>query len=232
MAILISGIGRSGTTTMYQVIGKGMIGQFKNAKCVYEPYLWNIPEVESTAVVKGQPFDVGQVEQERDVQSQLDGIVSIGLNDDALRESQFVIAGYVNSAKLDPELAERNSLDDLRNQAGRVEEQFLGDAGRKIDGIIDDLAKTNSRFFTRMWYELLFGSYLLFVLFRKRLKPKVSDAVEFEVSGRIWRDALNLFERFSPERDELEAIGWAKAEKPERKFVRIEQVRRSDGKRL
>jgi hypothetical protein len=105
-------------------------------------------------------------QQERDAQSQLDGILSVGLNDDVLRESQFVIAGYVNSARLDPELAERNSLDDLRNQAGRVEDQFLGDAGRKIDEIIEELANSNSRFFVRMWYEMLFGSYLLFVLFR------------------------------------------------------------------
>ena len=105
-------------------------------------------------------------QQERDVQSQLDGIVSVGLNDETLRESQFVIAGYVSSARLDPERAERNSLDDLRNQAGRVEVQFLGDAGRTIDVIIDNLAEANSRFFIRMWYELLFGSYLLFVLFR------------------------------------------------------------------
>lgn len=61
MAVLISGIGRSGTTTLYQILGKGFIGQFKNARCVYEPDLWDIPQAESTATVKGQPFNVGQV---------------------------------------------------------------------------------------------------------------------------------------------------------------------------
>lgn len=61
MAILISGIGRSGTTTIYQILGKGLLAKYKDARCVYEPDLWNIPEVEHTAKVKGQPFNVGQV---------------------------------------------------------------------------------------------------------------------------------------------------------------------------
>ena len=61
MALVISGIGRSGTTTLYQIIGRAFLSKFKNARCVYEPYLWNIPEVERTAKVKGQPFSVGQV---------------------------------------------------------------------------------------------------------------------------------------------------------------------------
>jgi glycosyltransferase involved in cell wall biosynthesis len=61
MAVLISGIGRSGTTTVYQILGKGFISKYGQAKCSYEPYLWEIPAVESTAVVKGQPFSVNQV---------------------------------------------------------------------------------------------------------------------------------------------------------------------------
>lgn len=61
MALLISGIGRSGTTTLYQILGKGLLSKYGNARCVYEPYLWNIPEVECTAKVKGQPFNVGQL---------------------------------------------------------------------------------------------------------------------------------------------------------------------------
>ncbi|RDH91983.1 MAG: hypothetical protein DIZ77_09665 [endosymbiont of Seepiophila jonesi] len=61
MSILISGIGRSGTTTIYQILGKAFIEKYKHARCVYEPYLWNIPEVEKTAIVKGQPFSVEQI---------------------------------------------------------------------------------------------------------------------------------------------------------------------------
>ncbi len=61
MAILISGIGRSGTTTLYEIIGKALLAQHGGGRCVYEPYLWNIPEIESTADTHGQPFNVGQV---------------------------------------------------------------------------------------------------------------------------------------------------------------------------
>lgn len=61
MAILISGIGRSGTTTLYEIIGKALLTQHNGGRCVYEPYLWNIPEIESTADTYGQPFSVGQL---------------------------------------------------------------------------------------------------------------------------------------------------------------------------
>lgn len=61
MAVLISGIGRSGTTTMFNILGDAFLAKYKAARCVYEPYLWDIPEVERTGRVKGQPFNVGQV---------------------------------------------------------------------------------------------------------------------------------------------------------------------------
>jgi glycosyltransferase involved in cell wall biosynthesis len=61
MAVIISGVGRSGTTTIYQILGKGFINKYRHARCVYEPYLWDIPEVQNTAEVKGQPFSVEQV---------------------------------------------------------------------------------------------------------------------------------------------------------------------------
>jgi glycosyltransferase involved in cell wall biosynthesis len=61
MEALISGIGRSGTTTIYQILGKGILSQYAKSKCFYEPYLWNIKGIEKTAIVKGQAFNVGQV---------------------------------------------------------------------------------------------------------------------------------------------------------------------------
>lgn len=62
MAILISGVGRSGTTTIFQILGKALLDKYKgNARCVYEPYLWNIPEIECTARLKGQAFNIDQV---------------------------------------------------------------------------------------------------------------------------------------------------------------------------
>lgn len=103
--------------------------------------------------------------QEQVADGSLDRIASFGLSDNQLQESQFVIAGYLRSAGLDPELIDRSSIDSLRHEAARVEDQFLGDARRKIDSIIEALSVKNSGWFTRWWYEILFLAYLCFVLF-------------------------------------------------------------------
>lgn len=103
---------------------------------------------------------------ERQAESRLERLSSLGLDDDRLRESQFVIAGYVSSARLDPALAARSSLDELREAAGRIEGRFLEDAGGRIEAIIGRLAQRNSRLWVRTVYELLFLAYVGFVLFR------------------------------------------------------------------
>jgi len=105
-------------------------------------------------------------QSEKEAQSRLERLSSFGLDDDSLREAQFVVSGYVSSAKLDSALADQSSLDALRDEAARVEGQFLGDAGRRIDAMIDELAAKNSRWLTRAWYEFLFFVYVGFVLFR------------------------------------------------------------------
>lgn len=104
--------------------------------------------------------------KEQSADGQLDRIASFGLSDNELQESQFVIAGYLRSAGMDAELIDRSSIDALRHEAARVEDQFLGDARRKVDGIIEELAVKNTGWFTRWWYEILFLAYLVFVLFR------------------------------------------------------------------
>ena len=104
--------------------------------------------------------------KEQSAEGQLDRIASFGLSDNQLQESQFVIAGYLRSAGMDPELIDRSSIDSLRHQAARVEDQFLGDARRKIDTIIEELAVKNTGWFTRWWYEILFLAYIGFVLIR------------------------------------------------------------------
>ena len=43
MSALISGVARSGTSAIYQVLAKGYVDKFKEAKCVYEPYLRAFP---------------------------------------------------------------------------------------------------------------------------------------------------------------------------------------------
>ena len=48
-----------------------------------------------------------------------------------------------------------NSLDKTR--AAHLERDFLSDAARRIDDVIDRLARRNSRWFVRMFYELMFA---------------------------------------------------------------------------
>ncbi|MCA9114009.1 MAG: hypothetical protein KDA79_02920, partial [Planctomycetaceae bacterium] len=105
-------------------------------------------------------------QEERSADDRLGRVSGFGLDDGLLEKSRFVIEGFNRDAKLDPGLVDRSSLDVLRERAADVEDRFLGDAGRRIDGIIEKLARRNSRLHVRLWYELLFGSYLAFVLYR------------------------------------------------------------------
>lgn len=90
----------------------------------------------------------------------------LGLDDALLREAELVVAGHVYSAGLSRELTQSRSLADLRHRASQVERDFLGDARTRIDGIITTLARQNSRWWVRGWYELLFVAYLAFLLYR------------------------------------------------------------------
>lgn len=103
---------------------------------------------------------------EREAETQLEQLATLGLDDAVLRESQMIIRGYAQEAglQLRPELG--TTLDTVRHEAVRVEDQFLGDAGRRIDEIIGRLAARNSGWFVRMGYECLFLTYLVFVLYR------------------------------------------------------------------
>lgn len=61
LEILISGIGRSGTTTIFNVLGDALLKHDQTANTIYEPYLWNIRAAYKTATVKGQPFNTSQL---------------------------------------------------------------------------------------------------------------------------------------------------------------------------
>ncbi len=104
--------------------------------------------------------------KERDAESQLDRISSFGLDDGLLRESQLVISGYLRDAHIDPELADDQTLDKLRHDAARLEDEFLGGASRQIDNIIADLAGRKAGMFTRIRYEFMFLTFVGFVLYR------------------------------------------------------------------
>ncbi|GAB4150278.1 MAG: hypothetical protein Tsb009_25010 [Planctomycetaceae bacterium] len=104
--------------------------------------------------------------KEKQSDEQLEQIATMDLDDNSLRESQFIMEGFVKSAKLDPALASRETLGELRDEAARAQEQFLGDAGRKVEGIIDELSSKNSGWFTRLRYEVLFLVFVVFILVR------------------------------------------------------------------
>ncbi len=61
MRVLISGIGRSGTTMMYQQIGRMMREAFRKPRYRYEPYLWdlNVPYTRDAAFGQGDLSSFG-----------------------------------------------------------------------------------------------------------------------------------------------------------------------------
>src|SRR5205807_9357374 len=93
--------------------------------------------------------------QEFQAESRLDRVAVCGLDDVVLRQSQLIITGYVQEARLDPRLMEQGSLDGLRHEAARVEDEFLGDAGRRVEEIVEQLADQHSGFAVRFGFEVL-----------------------------------------------------------------------------
>ncbi len=104
--------------------------------------------------------------QEAQTESRLERVASFGLDDALLRESQLVIAGYVEEADLDPALLQTDNFDRLRHEAVRVEDEFLGDARQKIDEIIDQLAAEHAGPVTRWTFEALFLSLVVYICWR------------------------------------------------------------------
>lgn len=104
--------------------------------------------------------------KEQHAEEALERISRFGLDEAHLREAEIVINGHAADAGFDSAMRQNQSLDSLRREAATVETQFVVDAGVRISDAIDELAKKNSKFFVRCWYEFLFAIYLLFVLYR------------------------------------------------------------------
>lgn len=110
---------------------------------------------------------IGDRHKEQAAEDRLKRIGSFGLDDNKLRESQLLIDGYVQSAGIVTHQDHLSgSLEKIQTEAAHVEEQFLNDAGTKIDGIINRLAHKNSGWFTRVIYETLFLSLVIYALAR------------------------------------------------------------------
>ena len=105
--------------------------------------------------------------EEQGADSSLERLASFGITDQHLQESRMVVSGYVHSAGIDSEeFSNRRDLHQLRHQAATVESQFLGDARRGIDELIEQLAIQNCSALTRYRYEILLLLYLVFLIGR------------------------------------------------------------------
>ena len=117
-------------------------------------------------VVQGTRW-LSSKQQEREAESSLQRAASsLGLEDELLRESQLVLSGFLRDAKLTTLSSNSKTVQELRQEAARVEGQFLGDAGQRIDGMVEDVAKRRSGKLIRAWYETLLLSFIGFVLYR------------------------------------------------------------------
>lgn len=104
--------------------------------------------------------------QEHEADANLNRLERLVIDDNSLREAQLIIDGYARESGLQLEPGRVTPMDRLKHQAARVESQFLGDAGRRVDQIIDRQAQRHSGLIVRMVYELLFLAYVGFILFR------------------------------------------------------------------
>lgn len=109
---------------------------------------------------------LGTKRETQEAESKLKEISRFGLDEATLSEIKLLLAGYVRTAGLSAELVEGQSITHLKSAAAKVEEDFLVDASARIDKIISELARKNSGWIRRTVFEVLFVSYLAFVLYR------------------------------------------------------------------
>lgn len=103
--------------------------------------------------------------KERSAESRFEELASLGVDESLQREARLILGGYLFEAKLDPQLLVTEAAQ-TRGDVARLEADFLSRARERVDAIIARVAKRNSGFFARCWYELLFAAYLGYVLWR------------------------------------------------------------------
>ncbi len=80
-----------------------------------------------------------------------------------LRESALILGGFAADAQLSTKSCEPEFVLEESKQAG---ETFVGNIALELEKICELLARQNNRWWTRTVYECLFGSMLLFLLYR------------------------------------------------------------------
>lgn len=105
--------------------------------------------------------------EEQGADTRLERLASFGISDQQLQESRVVVSGYVRSAEIELDSnADSGDLTALRSTAAALEGEFLGDARRAVDRVIDDVAERQSGTLRRLFYEVSFLAYIVFLLGR------------------------------------------------------------------
>ncbi len=106
--------------------------------------------------------------EENEAGVSLDRLASFGLSDGELQTARMVISGYVRSAGISPgeDATGQQDFAQLRRQAAAVENEFLVDARRGIDRLIEELAAAHCSRLTRIRYETVFMLFPAFLLSR------------------------------------------------------------------
>ena len=105
--------------------------------------------------------------EEQDAESRLDRLGTFGVSDREMQESRMIIAGYVDAARIDRTSEESaGDLTVLRRTAASLEGEFLGDARRAVDEVIETVAERQSSWLRRSVFELLFAAFVFFLLGR------------------------------------------------------------------
>lgn len=106
---------------------------------------------------------LGQRQSAQSDEQRLNQIADLGLDPGALRASQLTLAGYVHAAQLTTMKNHHSQELQTTSAAGM---RFLEDASRRLDEIVLRLAKRNSGWMTRFWFELGFLLLPAFLLYR------------------------------------------------------------------
>ena len=79
----------------------------------------------------------------------------------------MVVSGHIHTAGISrTDSEDRRDLSDLRRRAASLEDEFLGDASRVVDDVIERLSNANTRWWTRTRYDLMFCAYVVFLIAR------------------------------------------------------------------
>lgn len=94
---------------------------------------------------------------------QLDRLLPAGFDRAEVEAARIVLAGSLQEAELDPSLLDGSAE---KTNAESFQAEFLNEASRQIDAIVQKLAAEKSRWYRWLPYELLFACYWLFLVYR------------------------------------------------------------------